>query len=148
MSPVSPKRVILAAGGTGGHMFPAQALARELLARDLGVTLITDRRGGGFGPDLPQVDTRFISAGGLAGRGPIQKLRGALRQIAHLGGDHAQSFEIGVAYHRSDQSPVAGHRHADVHAIVISNDRVHERRGHGLCGILLPPRSAPAGGPL
>ena len=79
MTPASPKRVILAAGGTGGHMFPAQALARELLARDLGVTLITDRRGGGFGPDLPQVDTCFISAGGLAGRGPMQKLRGALR---------------------------------------------------------------------
>ncbi|HEY9539963.1 MAG TPA: glycosyltransferase, partial [Kiloniellaceae bacterium] len=28
-----PRKVVLAAGGTGGHMFPAEALARELLAR-------------------------------------------------------------------------------------------------------------------
>jgi len=74
-----PRRVILAAGGTGGHMFPAQALARELLGRGLEVALITDRRGGGFGPDLPQVDTHRISAGGLAGRGTFGKLKGALQ---------------------------------------------------------------------
>ena len=69
--------VALAAGGTGGHMFPAQALARELLARGSRVALITDRRGGGFGPDLPQVDTTCISAGALAGGGLLRKLRGA-----------------------------------------------------------------------
>lgn len=71
-----PHRIVLAAGGTGGHMFPAQALARELLGRGLTVALITDRRGGGFGPDLPQVETHRISAAGLAGRGPLGKLRG------------------------------------------------------------------------
>jgi UDP-N-acetylglucosamine--N-acetylmuramyl-(pentapeptide) pyrophosphoryl-undecaprenol N-acetylglucosamine transferase len=70
---------VLAAGGTGGHMFPAQALARELLDRGLTVALITDRRGGGFGPDLPQVETHRISAAGLAGRGLLGKLRGVLK---------------------------------------------------------------------
>ena len=47
-----PRRttIALAAGGTGGHMFPAEALAKALLARDCNVVLITDRRGGGFGP--------------------------------------------------------------------------------------------------
>jgi UDP-N-acetylglucosamine--N-acetylmuramyl-(pentapeptide) pyrophosphoryl-undecaprenol N-acetylglucosamine transferase len=74
-----PRRVILAAGGTGGHMFPAQALARELLGRGLGAVLITDRRGGGFGPELPQVETHRISAGGLAGRGAIGTLKGVLQ---------------------------------------------------------------------
>ncbi|MCH9012406.1 MAG: undecaprenyldiphospho-muramoylpentapeptide beta-N-acetylglucosaminyltransferase [Proteobacteria bacterium] len=74
-----PRRVILAAGGTGGHMFPAQALARELLGRGIEVALITDRRGGGFGPDLPQVETHRISAGALAGRGAFGKLKGALQ---------------------------------------------------------------------
>lgn len=73
-----PKRVVLAAGGTGGHMFPAQALARELLGRGLSVALITDRRGGGFGPELPQVETHTISAGGLAGKGLLKKLHGIL----------------------------------------------------------------------
>ncbi len=79
MSPETPRRVILASGGTGGHMFPAQELARELLGRGIGVVLITDRRGGGFGPELPQVETHRISAGGLAGRGAIGRLKGVLQ---------------------------------------------------------------------
>ena len=37
--------IVLAAGGTGGHMFPALALLEELLDRGHRVTLITDRRG-------------------------------------------------------------------------------------------------------
>ncbi len=36
---------ILAAGGTGGHMFPAQALTEELLALGWRVKLTTDPRG-------------------------------------------------------------------------------------------------------
>jgi UDP-N-acetylglucosamine--N-acetylmuramyl-(pentapeptide) pyrophosphoryl-undecaprenol N-acetylglucosamine transferase len=36
---------VLAAGGTGGHLFPAEALARELLGRGRAVALITDKRG-------------------------------------------------------------------------------------------------------
>jgi UDP-N-acetylglucosamine--N-acetylmuramyl-(pentapeptide) pyrophosphoryl-undecaprenol N-acetylglucosamine transferase len=44
--------VLLAAGGTGGHIFPAEALARELVARGRAVALITDKRGGAFGDDL------------------------------------------------------------------------------------------------
>ena len=45
--------VMLAAGGTGGHLFPAEALARELLARSQPVVLVTDRRGPAFGRMLP-----------------------------------------------------------------------------------------------
>lgn len=45
--------IIMAAGGTGGHVFPAEALARELLGRGLRVALITDQRGGKFSEDLP-----------------------------------------------------------------------------------------------
>jgi len=74
-----PHRVVLAAGGTGGHMFPAQALARELLARGVAVVLVTDQRGGGFGPDLPQVETYRISAGGLTGKDALHRLLGLVR---------------------------------------------------------------------
>ena len=75
MTGAESKQVVLAAGGTGGHLFPAQALARELLDRGLGVALITDHRGSGFGPDLPRVATYRISAGGLAGGSPLKRLK-------------------------------------------------------------------------
>ena len=38
-------RVVLAAGGTGGHVFPAEALAGELEARGVPFALVTDSRG-------------------------------------------------------------------------------------------------------
>lgn len=55
--------IVLAAGGTGGHMFPAEALARELLGRGLGVALVTDRRGQAFGDRVPGVAIYRIRAG-------------------------------------------------------------------------------------
>jgi UDP-N-acetylglucosamine--N-acetylmuramyl-(pentapeptide) pyrophosphoryl-undecaprenol N-acetylglucosamine transferase len=76
-APMLPRKVALAAGGTGGHMFPAEALARELLARGIGVALVTDARGGGFGADLPQVETFRIAAGAMAGAGLVKQLRSA-----------------------------------------------------------------------
>jgi UDP-N-acetylglucosamine--N-acetylmuramyl-(pentapeptide) pyrophosphoryl-undecaprenol N-acetylglucosamine transferase len=44
--------IALAAGGTGGHVFPAEALARELMGRGLRVALLTDKRGTAFSDDL------------------------------------------------------------------------------------------------
>lgn len=40
--------IVLSAGGTGGHLFPAEALAAELLRRGHKVTIITDKRGHAF----------------------------------------------------------------------------------------------------
>ncbi|MDB5393849.1 MAG: UDP-diphospho-muramoylpentapeptide beta-N-acetylglucosaminyltransferase [Rhodospirillales bacterium] len=57
--------VILAAGGTGGHMFPAEALARALIARNIRVALITDQRGQAFGETLPEVGVHRIRASRL-----------------------------------------------------------------------------------
>ena len=59
---------VLAAGGTGGHVFPAEALAAELGARGYRLALITDRRGGGFGGALAELETHHIRAGGIAGK--------------------------------------------------------------------------------
>jgi UDP-N-acetylglucosamine--N-acetylmuramyl-(pentapeptide) pyrophosphoryl-undecaprenol N-acetylglucosamine transferase len=42
------KPIILAAGGTGGHLYPAEALAQELLNRGHNVIIITDKRGAAF----------------------------------------------------------------------------------------------------
>ncbi len=79
MSGIQVRKVILAAGGTGGHMFPAEALARELRARGVRVALVTDRRGAGFSGDLSDVETHHISAGGIAGGSPLKRLAGLLR---------------------------------------------------------------------
>lgn len=73
-----PRKVALAAGGTGGHMFPAEALARELIARGVGVALVTDARGGGFRGDLAGIETYRIAAGAMAGAGLVKQLRSTL----------------------------------------------------------------------
>ena len=68
--------IILAAGGTGGHVFPAEALARELLGRGWRVVLFTDKRGGKFGDDLT-VPFHHIRASSL-GKNLFSKVRGLL----------------------------------------------------------------------
>ena len=42
---MSERIAVVAAGGTGGHMFPAQALAEEMIRRGWRVVLATDDRG-------------------------------------------------------------------------------------------------------
>jgi UDP-N-acetylglucosamine--N-acetylmuramyl-(pentapeptide) pyrophosphoryl-undecaprenol N-acetylglucosamine transferase len=48
-----PPLLVIAAGGTGGHMFPAQALAEEMLSRGWRVTLATDDRGARYARGFP-----------------------------------------------------------------------------------------------
>ena len=48
----TPPLILLAAGGTGGHVFPAEALMRELMGRGARVAMVTDSRGGQFSKDL------------------------------------------------------------------------------------------------
>ncbi|HSV28523.1 MAG TPA: glycosyltransferase, partial [Candidatus Omnitrophota bacterium] len=68
--------ICLTAGGTGGHVFPAEALASALLARGHRLALVTDRRGHAYGGTLGQLETFRVAAGGIAGRGILPKLRG------------------------------------------------------------------------
>ena len=72
---MTDRLVILAAGGTGGHMFPAEAVARELLIRGWRVALITDRRGQAFTEKLPDVALYRIPTGRL-GAGVVGKAMG------------------------------------------------------------------------
>ena len=58
---------VLAAGGTGGHMIPAHALAAELKARGHGVLLISDERGARFPGLFGGVPVHILPAGRLGG---------------------------------------------------------------------------------
>ena len=49
----SARSILLAAGGTGGHLFPAAALAAALAKRGAEVELATDSRALKFGGDFP-----------------------------------------------------------------------------------------------
>ena len=67
---------VLAAGGTGGHMIPAHALAAELKSRNHGVLLITDDRGARFPGLFEGVPVHILPAGRLGG-GPVGWLKAA-----------------------------------------------------------------------
>jgi UDP-N-acetylglucosamine--N-acetylmuramyl-(pentapeptide) pyrophosphoryl-undecaprenol N-acetylglucosamine transferase len=57
------RHFVLAAGGTGGHMMPAHALAAELIARGHHVALITDERGAKIPGLFEGVQTHILPAG-------------------------------------------------------------------------------------
>ena len=83
---MSAPLITIAAGGTGGHMFPAQALAEEMLRRGWRVKLSTDPRGarytGGFpdAVDIEIVNASTFSRGGIKAKllTPFQILRGVM----------------------------------------------------------------------
>ncbi len=74
--------VVIAAGGTGGHFFPAEALAGELITRGRRVVLFTDARSAGIASPVFAGQERFVISGrGVFGRGGRHAL-GSLFSLA------------------------------------------------------------------
>jgi len=84
--------LIIAAGGTGGHMFPAQALAEAMLRRGWKVTLSTDARGARYAGGFPhvvevrQVASATFARGGFAGKlvAPFRIVGGVLAATVRM----------------------------------------------------------------
>ena len=75
--------VIVAAGGTGGHFFPAEALAAELIRRGRRVVLMTDARSGGLSSAVfGSAETHVLKGAGIAGRGLTRGSRAILALAA------------------------------------------------------------------
>lgn len=84
------RSVLLAAGGTGGHLFPAESLAHTLAARGWAVELATDERADRYGAAFPARKVHLISAATVTGRSPIALARTGAR----LGRGFLQSLSV------------------------------------------------------
>ena len=72
--------LLIAAGGTGGHMFPAQALAEAMVRRGWRVKLSTDARGARYTGGFPHVvAVEQVASATLARGGALAKLMAPLR---------------------------------------------------------------------
>ncbi len=84
--------IVLSAGGTGGHLFPAQALAAELASRGRRIVVMTDARGKNYNAAFPGADIETVPSGSFANRSqkftaPFSIFAGvfvALAKLLHL----------------------------------------------------------------
>ncbi len=87
---MSARRVVLAAGGTGGHMFPAQALAEVLRERGWSPALVTDERGLALAQSFPADPISVVAAATVSPRNPFKAIPGALK----IAGGVSQAREL------------------------------------------------------
>ncbi|MCW5696749.1 MAG: undecaprenyldiphospho-muramoylpentapeptide beta-N-acetylglucosaminyltransferase [Bauldia sp.] len=73
--------ILLCAGGTGGHLFPAEALALVLEARGWQIELATDHRAVGYGGNFPAEATHIVPSATFSGRGIPARI-GAVLKLA------------------------------------------------------------------
>jgi len=76
--------IVLAAGGTGGHVIPASALMHELVRRGHEVSLITERRGAQYRDHFPGVKLYKVNSTTFTNRGVVGRLLALPRVIASI----------------------------------------------------------------
>ena len=101
--------LLIAAGGTGGHMFPAQALAEAMLKKGWRVKLSTDARGarytGGFphSTEIEQISSATFARGGVLAKVavPFRIATGVIGAVVKLLRDRPASSWALAATRRS-----------------------------------------------
>ena len=81
VAPLKAKNILIAAGGTGGHIFPADALAERLKARGHNVYFATDVRGLRFAKNLPANEVTVISGATVFSKSPWSILKSIFKII-------------------------------------------------------------------
>ncbi len=90
--------MVIAAGGTGGHFFPAEALAAELLARGHRIVLMTDARSGGQTSSVfAGHEQHVIRGAGIAGRGLVRGLKAVVALTRGIAQARAILNRLGAA---------------------------------------------------
>jgi UDP-N-acetylglucosamine--N-acetylmuramyl-(pentapeptide) pyrophosphoryl-undecaprenol N-acetylglucosamine transferase len=108
------KTIFLATGGTGGHVFPARALAAELLGRGYDVTVVTDQRGQNYEHLFADCRIHRIDAASPSGASPLGKISAALsitrgvRQARRLIAEEAPIAFVGFGGYPSLPTMFAG----------------------------------------
>ncbi len=82
--------ILVAAGGTGGHLFPAESLAAELGRRGHVVELATDERADKYGRAFPARAINIVSSATFKGRDPLS----ILRTVVALGRGIVQAWRL------------------------------------------------------
>lgn len=96
---MSSKVCVVAAGGTGGHMFPAEALSRALAARGWRIVLATDHRGEQYAHSFPAEERLALDA--ATGSGPVGMAKAGLAILKGVG-------QARAALNRLDAAVVVG----------------------------------------
>jgi UDP-N-acetylglucosamine--N-acetylmuramyl-(pentapeptide) pyrophosphoryl-undecaprenol N-acetylglucosamine transferase len=83
--------IVLSAGGTGGHLFPAQAVAAELSRRGRRIVIMTDARGRNYGNAFPGMAIETVPSASPSNTGrvgqvlaPFEILRGVFVGLSKL----------------------------------------------------------------
>ena len=78
----------LIAGGTGGHLFPAMALAQELRRRGHAVELMTDHRVESYGADFPATAIHIVPSATPSLRNPVKFVGGGMKILRGIAVAH------------------------------------------------------------
>lgn len=76
---------VLMAGGTGGHLFPAMALAQELRRRGHTIHLMTDHRVSGYGDKFPATQTHIVPSATPSVRDPVKFVAAGFKILWGIG---------------------------------------------------------------